>query len=72
MKSDETLVRLSQNPFYKMSDEEAKRLKTISKEKKTSSVSEDSKKKEATVTRGNATVKETGKLSKHDNDPVKE
>lgn len=73
MKSDETLVKLSQNPFYKMNDAEKEQLEKIAQdEPKVSSVSVESKKKEATVTLGNATVKETGKLAKHASDPVSE
>lgn len=73
MKSDEVLVRLAQNPHYKMSDDEVKRLDQMGQDApKTSSVSVDSKKKQAQTTLGSATVKETGKLNKHPSDPVSE
>lgn len=72
MKSDEILQRLSQNPFYKMTDEEAKRVKELESAANTSSVTEDSKKKQQQVVKGNATVKETGKVKKHASDPVSE
>jgi hypothetical protein len=73
MKSIEQLVKLSQNPFYKMSEEEVKTLETVEQDTpKVSSKSVDSKKKVSQTTLGNATVKETGKLSKHASDPVSE
>lgn len=71
MKSDETLIQLSRNPHYKMSEEESKRLSQLNS-KRTSSVKEDSKKKVTQVVKGSATVKETGKVNKHPSDPVKE
>ena len=73
MKSDDTLVRLAQNPHYKMSDAEVERLEQIGQdEPRFSSVSVDSKKKQSQTTLGSATVKETGKLNKHPSDPVRE
>lgn len=72
MKSDETLIKLSQNPHYNMSEEESQRLDELASAPRTSSVKEDSKKKVAQTTYGSATVKETGKLQKHPSDPVSE
>jgi hypothetical protein len=73
MKSIEQLVRLSQNPFYKMSESEVKQLESVKQDEPiTSSVTEDSKKKVSQTTLGSATVKETGKLNKHSSDPVSE
>lgn len=69
MKTVEQLKKLSQNPFYVMSEQESEVLEeTESIAKRTSSVTKDNKKKES-YSRGNATVKETGKLNKHHGDP---
>ena len=68
MKTVEQLEKLSKNPFYVMSEEEAK---TLEEAQKATSVSVENKKKES-YSLGNATVKETGKLDKHHGDPVKE
>lgn len=69
MKDLETLKRLAKNPFYKMTDEEAKALKADKKKKS------ESPKAPAPVKRSskdNAAVKVTGKLDKHTTDPVAE
>lgn len=73
MKSDEQIIKLSENPFYVLTPQEQQRLESIKKSgTKVSSVAEDSKKKQSQAVRGNATVKETGKLKKHSSDPVSE
>lgn len=73
MKTDEQIQKLSQNPFYKLSEEEKTRLDSLSRTTaKVTSESEDSKKKQSQSARGNAAVKETGKLEKHSSDPVSE
>lgn len=71
MKTIEQLKKLSGNPFYVMSEEEAKLLEeapTETPEPKVSSVTEDNKKKESRSTES-ATVKEIGKLDKQHGDP---
>jgi hypothetical protein len=72
MKSIDTLVKLSQNPHYHLSEEEQKAVDGVQQpEPVTSSVTVDEKKKESQVVRGNAAVKETGKLDKHPSDPIR-
>lgn len=72
MKSDEQIVKLSANPYYTFSEQEQERLDVINSQPKVSSVTVDETKKKLTVTRGNAAVKETGRLEKHSSDPVTE
>lgn len=76
MKDLETLKRLSKNPFYKMSDEEVKVLKDSESASKADESTEQeapkAKKPVARSSKGNAAVKETGKLDKHSTDPVSE
>lgn len=72
MKSDELLKKLADNPFYKMSTQEAQRLEELKSGNVSSSVAEDRKKKVSQTTLGTAVVKETGKLHKHPTDPVSE
>lgn len=56
-----------------MNEVEVEQLESIEQSAlKVSSVTVEAKKKQATVTLGSATVKETGKLAKHASDPVKE
>jgi hypothetical protein len=64
MKSVEQLQKLKINPFYKMSKEEIQALEEAE--------SQASQKKGKMSSRGNAAVKETGKLDKHSSDPVAE
>lgn len=68
MKTIEQLEKLSGNPFYVMSEEEAARLEESKNQEIVSSVTEDNKKKESR-SRENATVKEIGKLDKYHGDP---
>lgn len=69
MKSDDTLVRLSKNPYYKLTSDEAQRVQNIvSAPAETPTI--DLTKKKVTGTLGNAAVKETGQLNKHQTDPV--
>jgi len=73
MKTVEQLKKLSNNPYYVMSDEEAKVLEnaSTSQGQVVSSVEEDNKKKESDST-VNVTVKEIGKLDKQHGDPRSE
>lgn len=75
MKSIQQLEQLAQNPFYKMSEEEAKFLKDSKKSgAKSPKAQEVNRPQDNTVrtSKSNAAVKETGKLNKHIGDPVKE
>lgn len=74
MKSIEQLIYLAKNPFYIMTDAEAQLLKQAETQLDAvdASVTEDSKKKASSSKRGNAIVKETGKLNKHSTDPISE
>lgn len=73
MKSVEQLQKLSENPFYEMTDSEKQALGEAKKQTTiVSSVKIDSKKKESQTSLGSATVKEIGKLDKHIGDPVTE
>lgn len=64
MKSVELLTQLSKNPHYKMTDEE----KTLLSQAAEQPSGENAKKK-AYSSKGNAAVKEIGKLEKHPSDP---
>lgn len=75
MKSDDTLLRLSKNPYYKLTGEEAQRVQNIvssQAQAPTPTPTIDLTKKKVTETLGNAAVKETGQLNKHESDPVTE
>ena len=69
-KSIETILRLAKNPYYTLTAEEQALLDDYN------NASESGKKKSSRKPQlkkhGNATVKETGKLSKHIDDPVVE
>lgn len=67
MKTIEQLEKLSGNPFYTLTPEEQQRLEESRAEE--SLDGDESPKK---LTRGNAAVKEIGKLDKHSADPVSE
>lgn len=66
MKTIEQLRSLAKNPFYVLTEEEKQAL-AAADSLSIYSPSDDSKKKSS---RGNAAVKETGKLNKHPTDPV--
>jgi hypothetical protein len=73
MKSVEQLQSLSQNPFYKMSEQEKQVLEEAKQQQPiVSSVKIDSKKKESQTSLGSAPVKEIGKLNKQIGDPTTE
>lgn len=70
MKSIEQILKLSENPFYKLSPQEQAQLESHMRQE----AGDESKKKSSTSInkQGNATVKEIGKLNKHIDDPVTE
>lgn len=68
MKSDEAIIKLSKNPFYKLTDEEETRLMQI----ENGEVNIKKKASPLIQKHGNATVKVIGKLDKHLDDPVAE
>ena len=78
MKTIEQLRQLANNPFYVMSEEDKRRLDEADKNDSSSDDEQQVSKKKGTYTskkvrtKGTAAVKETGKLNKHDSDPVKE
>ena len=71
MKSIQLLTRLSENPHYKLSQEEKDYLEANVEEPEVI-VPQTSKKKSSSSipTHGNAAVKEIGKLDKHADDPI--
>lgn len=71
MKSIEQILKLSENPFYKLSPQEQAQLEAHMQQE---AGEDESKKKSSTSInkQGNATVKEIGKLNKHIDDPVTE
>lgn len=74
MKSLELLRKLKNNQYYTLTKEEEERLAAADspKAKKRSLKYDEPQVKTREATRGSAAVKETGRLNKHETDPVTE
>lgn len=72
MKTPEQLEKLSNNPFYKLTQEESRALEEHREKSRVSSVTVDKKKKRQSRSTESATVKEIGKLNKQHGDPKSE
>lgn len=70
MKSDEQLRKLANNPYYKMTDDEAARLRRLDTLPVENTAEEP--KKKPTAKRDSVIVKETGQFNKHGTDIVTE
>lgn len=69
MRTIEQIRQLSQNPFYKLTAAERQMLEQADGQSQDST---DTTSKKRGSVKGNAVVKETGKLNKHSTDPVSE
>lgn len=73
MKSIAQLKQLAQNPFYKLSPEEQAAINAHDSAQQAQAPQEGNPNpKVVFASKGNAAVKETGKLNKHGTDPVTE